>query len=249
MRRLALALLALLFFAAPAAARFEPWAGPKPVAIFTEFNPWLMVIGSDTPRVAIYENGEVIFVKQIGEAYAYHSIKLTPAQLQELEARWQSVFAVTPPKDGYDVSDATDQATASFYLRHGEQTFRTHVYGWSCRGGVHAPVDLKPDARRSLAVSDDGTVRLLEVRVHKRELVQTSAGHFLALKLETSSGLGGMFKGGGTFLLWLSDDERKLPVRFEAKVKLGRVFGSVKQVRLSNEPPTRVDEQQRVPTK
>jgi hypothetical protein len=109
--------------------------------------------------------------------------------------------------------------------------------------------DLKPDARRSLAVSDDGTVRLLEVRVHKRELVQTSAGHFPALKLETSSGLGGMFKGGGTFLLWLSDDERKLPVRFEAKVKLGRVFGSVKQVRLSNEPPTRVDEQQRVPTK
>jgi hypothetical protein len=58
-----------------------------------------------------------------------------------------------------------------------------------------------------------------------------------------------MFKGGGTFLLWLSDDERKLPVRFEAKVKLGRVFGSVKQVRLSKEPPTRVDEQQRVPTK
>src|SRR5262245_28012798 len=98
MRRLVLALVATLLLASPAAAKFEPWVGPKPVAVFTEFNPWLMVIGSDTPRVAIYENGDVIFVKKIGEAYAYHAVRLPPAQLQELEARWQPVFTVVPPK-------------------------------------------------------------------------------------------------------------------------------------------------------
>ena len=29
-----------------------------------EQDPWLMVIGSDTPRVAVYENGDVVFVKK-----------------------------------------------------------------------------------------------------------------------------------------------------------------------------------------
>jgi hypothetical protein len=154
MQRLALALIGLLLVAAPAMAKFEPWAGPKPVAVFTEFNPWLMVIGSDPPRVAIYENGDVIFAKKVGETYAYHTVRLSPAQLQELEARWQSVFSVTPPKNGYDVSGATDQATASFYLRHGEQTFQTHVYGWSCRGGVNAPAQLKPEERPPAALAD-----------------------------------------------------------------------------------------------
>jgi len=154
MNRLVLALIALLLLASPAAAKFDPWAGPKPVAVFTEFNPWLMVIGSDTPRVAIYENGDVIFAKKVGEGYAYHSIKLSPVQLQELEARWQSVFPVVPPKDGYDVSHATDQATASFFLRHGGQIFRTSVYGWSCRGGVNAPAQLKPEERPPAALAD-----------------------------------------------------------------------------------------------
>ena len=155
MARLALALVGLLLLATPAAAKFEPWAGPKPIAVFTEFNPWLMVIGSDTPRVAIYENGDVIFAKKIGESYAYHFVKLSPAQLQELEARWQSVLAVVPPKDGYDISYATDQPTASFYLRHGEQTFRAGVYGWSCRGGVHAPANnLKPEQTPPAALAE-----------------------------------------------------------------------------------------------
>ena len=155
MRRLALILLtSLLFAVAPAAAKFDPWAGPKPVAVFTEFNPWLMVIGSDTPRVAIYENGDVIFVKKIGQTYPYHSMKLTPAQLQELEAKWESLLDLTPPKDGYEVTGATDQATASFYLRHGDKTFATSVYGWRCGGGVPVPAHLKPEEKPPAALAE-----------------------------------------------------------------------------------------------
>jgi hypothetical protein len=154
MRRLALFFLTLLLLASPAFAKFEPWAGPKPVAVFTEFNPWLMVIGSDTPRVVVYENGDVIFAKKAGDTYAYHSVKLAPAELTALEARWQSVFAHTPPPNGYEMSYATDQATAAFYLRNGDKTFRTSIYGWSCRGRTPAPANLKPEERPPAALAD-----------------------------------------------------------------------------------------------
>src|SRR5690349_10682085 len=94
--RLALALLMLSLPASPAMAKFEPFAGPKPLAVFTEINPWLMVIGSDTPRVAVYENGDVVFVKKVGDSYAYHFVQLSPAQLKEMESHWLSAFDAAP---------------------------------------------------------------------------------------------------------------------------------------------------------
>ena len=38
-----------------------------------------------------------------------------------------------------------------------------------------------------------------------------------------------LFKEGGQFWIWLSADERKIPVQFEVKVKLGKVMGKLKQ--------------------
>lgn len=91
--------------------------------------------------------------------------------------------------------------------------------------------ELRLGEKYPLAVSDDGVVKQVEVNVRKKEPVDAIAGQFPALKLETISVLGGLFKGGGTFLVWMSDDERKIPVKFEAKVKLGKVFGTIKQVK------------------
>lgn len=63
----ALLLVLPLFSACPTlAAGFDPFAGPKPLAVLIQSDPWAMVIGSDTPRVAIYENGRVIFVQRSG---------------------------------------------------------------------------------------------------------------------------------------------------------------------------------------
>jgi hypothetical protein len=49
---------------APAAAvsgvGLDPFARSKPLAVFVEQNPWLKVIGSDTPGIAVYENVDVI---------------------------------------------------------------------------------------------------------------------------------------------------------------------------------------------
>lgn len=91
--------------------------------------------------------------------------------------------------------------------------------------------NLKLGQKYPMVVSDNGVVKQVQVNVQKKEPVDAIAGQFPALKVETISVFGGLFKGGGTFLVWLSDDDRKLPVKFEAKVKLGKIFGTIKEVR------------------
>ena len=91
--------------------------------------------------------------------------------------------------------------------------------------------NLRSGEKFPLVVSDDGTVKQVEVRVKEKEKVDAIAGRFVAWKVETVSVFGGLFKGGGTFLVWFSDDAYQVPVKFEAKVKVGRVFGTVKQIK------------------
>jgi len=91
--------------------------------------------------------------------------------------------------------------------------------------------ELRSGEKFPLTVSDDGTVKQVEVRVKEKEAVEATAGRFSAWKVETVSVFGGLFKGGGTFLVWFSDDAHRVPVKFEAKVKVGRVFGTVKQIK------------------
>jgi hypothetical protein len=88
-----------------------------------------------------------------------------------------------------------------------------------------------------LIVSDDGTVKQVEVRVKQKETIEAAAGRFSAWKLETISVFGSLFRGGGSFLVWFSDDAQRIPVKFEAKVKVGRVFGTVKQIKRSAGKP------------
>jgi Protein of unknown function (DUF3108) len=91
--------------------------------------------------------------------------------------------------------------------------------------------ELRAGEKFPLVVSDDGSVKQVEVRVKEKEAVEAIAGRFSAWKVETISVFGGLFKGGGTFLVWFSDDAHRVPVKFEAKVKVGRVFGTVKQIK------------------
>lgn len=79
-------------------------------------------------------------------------------------------------------------------------------------------------------VGDNARVKEVEVRVEKKEIVPTPEGKVEAWKLGTIAVLGGLFKDGGQFSFWLTADQRKLPVRFEVKVKLGKVTGRLKSM-------------------
>lgn len=112
------------------AADIRPFDGPNPVAVLVQTDPWAMVIGSDTPRVAVYEDGEIIFLKKTNGTFAYHHWKLLQAELTEFKNRLVPVGKLKDLKNFYDARPHfTDQPEAMFYLRTDQRELVTRVYG------------------------------------------------------------------------------------------------------------------------
>lgn len=88
---------------------------------------------------------------------------------------------------------------------------------------------------QTFIIGNDDKFKEVRARVEKQEILDTSLGKLAAWNINTSALKGGLFKEGGQFRIWLSADERKLPLQFEVKVSLGRVFGKLTSVQ--NEPP------------
>src|SRR5688500_11948463 len=129
-------LLTILATLASISARdFDPYEGPKPLLVFIQTDPWRMVIGSDTPRVVVYENGHTVFVKRVDERLEYHHLTLTKEQLADVIGRTKPLFAVDDLKPHYNVRpNATDQPEARFYLRSGDRQIAVSVYGLMAPG-------------------------------------------------------------------------------------------------------------------
>jgi len=58
-------------------AHSGPFSGPRPIAIIIEQNPWLMVMGSDTPSMALYEDGTFIFTEKSNKVWSTGQNNLT----------------------------------------------------------------------------------------------------------------------------------------------------------------------------
>jgi hypothetical protein len=112
------------------AADFDPFEGPKPIAIFIQTDPWARVINADTPRVAVYENGDVIFAKWVNDRLIYHYVSLDKDGLEKVHGRIKPVLELQELKPRYDVRpNVTDQPEAMFYFRDGDREIATSVYG------------------------------------------------------------------------------------------------------------------------
>jgi len=83
---------------------------------------------------------------------------------------------------------------------------------------------------RLFTIANDDKVKTVRAIVDRQEIVETPAGSFAAWRISTDALKGGLFKEGGQFSLWLSADEKKLPVQFEVKLRLGRTLGKLKSV-------------------
>jgi hypothetical protein len=125
--------------------------GLQPLVLFTEFNPWAMLVGGDTPTFALYVDGTVIFWSGDGRAGRYLSTRLTAPELasfsQELEE--QQLSAVCPY---YSLTQWTDQTTNRivFQVHNGYKIIE--VYG-SLRADHPAETgsdQLPPQLRRFL---------------------------------------------------------------------------------------------------
>ncbi len=70
----------------------------------------------------------------------------------------------------------------------------------------------------------------LSVVVQGRETLKTPAGTFKTIRIEPRSESDGLIGKGRNLILWLTDDERKMPVQLKSKLKVGTLLGKLKAV-------------------
>ena len=71
---------------------------------------------------------------------------------------------------------------------------------------------------------DEGEARRIHFDIAKQETVQTAIGDFRAVRINTN---GRIFSNGGNLRVWYSTDALRVPVKFEADVSFGKVYGTL----------------------
>lgn len=157
-----LAILSLILVSSSAyALDFDPFKGPKPIAVLIQTGPWLMVLGSNTPLVTIYDDGQVVYWKREKDQKPLLLTKqLSTAALAEVRNKLSTFGDYSKLKRYYNLAPGvTDLAETKIYLSLGQGDFVTGVYGLtvsdsplpadSTSGGQEKPGEL-PRAIRDL---------------------------------------------------------------------------------------------------
>jgi hypothetical protein len=135
-RRAVLGVVASLPISRLVAAPATPVA--RPLVVLMIDNPWLMVIGSDSPTFALYENGEVIY----REGNQYKSVDLSKSEKDEILNGLDLVNLPTSSKQ-FMATHSTDQPTQTLFLFTGAKPVAFSIYG--SRREAQASKDIPPN--------------------------------------------------------------------------------------------------------
>ena len=64
---------------------------------------------------------------------------------------------------------------------------------------------------------------VLTVKYLGKQQIKVAAGTFNTILLEPIMKEGGLFKASGRIIVWLTDDERKIPVQVDAEIPIGSI--------------------------
>lgn len=88
----------------------------------------------------------------------------------------------------------------------------------------------------SFRVADDNENLVFKGRVVAREELDTDIGPRKAIKVKPEIILKGNFKPVGDIFIWLSDDEKKIPLRIESKIKIGTIVSEITDYQPGQDP-------------
>lgn len=77
-------------------------------------------------------------------------------------------------------------------------------------------------------VSDEGRNWDVRATVVRREILKTDLGNFKTIVIKPEVATEGVLKPMGEVLFWYTDDDRRFPVKFESKIKIGKIIGYLK---------------------
>jgi uncharacterized protein DUF3108 len=91
---------------------------------------------------------------------------------------------------------------------------------------------LVPGKTIHFRVADDGKNMVVKVEILRREKIKTLKGEFNTVVVKPTVEIGGIFQPMGNVFFWLTDDDRKMFVRMEAEIKIGKVIGQLRNFEL-----------------
>lgn len=83
--------------------------------------------------------------------------------------------------------------------------------------------NMKPGDKLRLQNFYKDKVYDLDVKFHGKETIEVPAGKFDCIVIEPLVKEGGLFKHDGDIIIWLTDDDIKMPVRVRTKIIIGHV--------------------------
>ena len=89
---------------------------------------------------------------------------------------------------------------------------------------------LTPGKKLSFIVAHESENLTVTAEVLRKEHLSIEAGEFDTVVVKPKIELNGVFKPVGDILIWLTDDDRKLIVRIESKIKIGTIVGVAKKI-------------------
>src|SRR6056297_2760217 len=93
-------------------------------------------------------------------------------------------------------------------------------------------MDLKVGGSYKLPVYDVEKSYFLKVDVIDREVVEVPAGKFKAYKIKPDLKSMGLFKHKGDIFVWISADEKRIPLILKSSIIVGSVYGVLKEYRV-----------------
>jgi hypothetical protein len=93
-------------------------------------------------------------------------------------------------------------------------------------------IPLSTDATFTFPVVSEGKTWEAVCTVLRREKMKSPMGEVNAIVIRPEMKYQGILKKAGDSFLWLTDDDRRIPIRLEAKVRIGTVVAQLKKVEL-----------------
>jgi Protein of unknown function (DUF3108) len=92
--------------------------------------------------------------------------------------------------------------------------------------------DLVENTELVIPVHDMDVQYPLTIKVYEKETIKVPAGEFHCIKVEPVIESEGLFKKAGRVIVWITDDERRIPVRMSTKIPVGTIDGNLVEYRL-----------------
>jgi hypothetical protein len=102
----------------------QPDAQAEPIVVLIQYDPWAMVIGSDSPMFVLYDDGTAIYRRGSGH-YAAH---LSSSELRAFLATLRPDRLVEQNRS-FALSNSTDQPSTVIYVKTGSTYSRVSIYG------------------------------------------------------------------------------------------------------------------------